>query len=56
MKSLSSGGGVTTTVPVTLSGSVSGAVVWDPDKSKRFFEALRDGDDIPADLVSPSTG
>ncbi|MEJ2869618.1 LCP family protein [Actinomycetospora sp. OC33-EN08] len=46
-------GGVTTTVPISPSGSVSGAVVWRKGDSQRLFDALRDGDDIPADLVTP---
>ena len=56
MRSLSGGGGVTTTVPIDLSDNVSGAVVWSPQKSKRFFDAIRADDDIPSDLISPGTG
>ena len=46
-------GGVTTTVPISPSNSVSGAVVWSRGDAPRLWEALRSGDDIPADLVTP---
>ncbi|HEY2222783.1 LCP family protein [Actinomycetospora sp.] len=46
-------GGVTTTVPVSPSSAVSGAVVWDQQDAPRLFNALRSGDDIPSDLVTP---
>ena len=46
-------GGVTTTVPITPSNSVSGAVIWSRRDAPRLWEALRSGDDIPADLVTP---
>ncbi|GAA4853764.1 LCP family protein [Actinomycetospora corticicola] len=46
-------GGVTTTVPVRPSRSVSGAVEWRDDDAERLWTALRTGDDIPADLVTP---
>lgn len=53
MRSLSGGsGGVTTTVPVELSSSVSGAVVWDRDKASRLFTALEENDDVPRDLLA----
>ncbi|GLZ52834.1 putative transcriptional regulator [Actinomycetospora sp. NBRC 106378] len=45
-------GGVTTTVPVRPSTSVSGAVVWDRTNAPRLWDALRSGDDIPPDLVT----
>ncbi|HWN28679.1 MAG TPA: LCP family protein [Actinomycetospora sp.] len=53
MRSLSGEGGVTTTVPIDLSSSVSGGVVWNKQKSARFFDAIRDDEDIPSDLLSP---
>jgi LCP family protein required for cell wall assembly len=48
-----SSGGVTTTVPVSPSSGVSGAVVWDQRDAPRLWNALRSGDDIPSDLVTP---
>ncbi|MCD2193409.1 LCP family protein [Actinomycetospora endophytica] len=45
-------GGVTTTVPVSPSSSVSGAVDWDKRDAPRLWNALRSGDDIPPDLVT----
>jgi LCP family protein required for cell wall assembly len=53
MRSLSGEGGVTTTVPIDLSSSVSGGVVWNKQKSARFFDAIRDDEDIPSDLLGP---
>ncbi len=53
MRSLSGEGGVTTTVPIDLSSSVSGGVVWNKQKAARFFDAIRDDEDIPSDLLSP---
>ena len=53
MKSLSGGsGGVTTTVLIQLSSSVSGAVVWDKAKASRLFSALENNDDVPKDLLA----
>lgn len=52
MRSLSGGSGVTTTVPVDLSSSVSGGVVWNRTKSKEFFDAIREDDAIPEDLIT----
>ncbi|PVZ09458.1 LCP family protein [Actinomycetospora cinnamomea] len=52
MRSLSGGSGVTTTVPVDLSSSVSGGVVWDRRDSQQFFDAIREDEDIPQDLIS----
>jgi LCP family protein required for cell wall assembly len=52
MRSLSGGGGVTTTVPIDLSTSVAGGVVWDKTKSKQFFDAIRNDDDIPSNLIT----
>lgn len=46
-------GGVTTTVPVSPSSSVSGAVVWDERDAPRLWNALRTGEDIPSDLLPP---
>lgn len=46
-------GGVTTTVPVRPSTSVAGAVQWDRTDAPRLWNALRSGDDIPRDLVTP---
>lgn len=55
MRSLSGEGAVTTTVPVDLSSSVSGGVVWNRSKSERFFDAIREDEDIPSDLLTPSS-
>ncbi|MHC1563251.1 LCP family protein [Actinomycetospora sp. C-140] len=52
MRSLSGGSGVTTTVPVDLSSSVSGGVVWNKQKSAQFFDAIREDNDIPPDLLT----
>jgi len=52
MRSLSGEGGVTTTVPIDLSSSVSGGVVWSRQKAPRFFDAIREDEEIPADLLS----
>jgi LCP family protein required for cell wall assembly len=52
MRSLSGTGGVTTTVPIDLSSSVSGGVVWNKQKSGRFFNAIREDQEIPSDLIS----
>ncbi|WP_433785102.1 LCP family protein [Actinomycetospora sp. CA-101289] len=54
MRSLSGEGGVTTTVPIDLSASVSGGVVWNKSKSERFWNAVREDEDIPSDLLSGS--
>jgi len=50
MRSLSGGGGITTTVPIQLAGG--GAVRWDPNKAKDFWTAIRNDDPIPTDLLS----
>nr|WP_051399791.1 LCP family protein [Haloechinothrix halophila] len=47
MRGISSGGTVTTTVPVT-SGS---ATNWDPAKSEQLFNALRNDKPIPKDVI-----
>ncbi|MDD7966459.1 LCP family protein [Actinomycetospora lemnae] len=52
MRSLSGGSGVTTTVPVDLSSSVSGGVVWNRQKSSQFFDAIREDEEIPQDLIT----
>jgi LCP family protein required for cell wall assembly len=52
MRSLSGSGGVTTTVPIDLSSSVSGGVVWNKQKSGRFFNAIRGDEEIPSDLLT----
>lgn len=52
MRSLSGGSGVTTTVPIDLSSSVSGGVVWNKKKSGEFFDAIRNDDAIPSDLIT----
>ena len=52
MRSLSGGSGVTTTVPIDLSSSVSGGVVWNKQKSGQFFDAIRDDEEIPQDLIT----
>jgi hypothetical protein len=52
MRSLSGGSGVTTTVPIDLSTSVAGGVVWNKQKSAQFFDAIRNDEDIPQDLLS----
>ena len=43
---------MTTTVPIDLSSSVSGGVVWNKQKSAQFFDAIRDDEEIPQDLIT----
>lgn len=52
MRSLSGGSGVTSTVPVDLSSSVSGGVVWNRQKSAQYFDAIRADEPIPQDLIT----
>jgi hypothetical protein len=49
MHELSSGGGVTTTVPIGSLGSVGGASVlrWDTARAKQLFGALEQDKPIP---------
>ncbi len=55
MRGAGSGGLVTTTVPLGQSRTVAGVgavVQWEPTKSKRFFEALRNDTEVPKDLIT----
>lgn len=52
MRSLSGGSGVTSTVPIDLSSSVAGGVVWNRQKSAQYFDAIREDDEIPQDLIT----
>ncbi|MEJ2886534.1 LCP family protein [Actinomycetospora aeridis] len=52
MRSLSGGSGVTSTVPIDLSTSVSGGVVWNRQKSGQYFDAIREDEEIPQDLIT----
>jgi LCP family protein required for cell wall assembly len=52
MRSLSGGSGVTSTVPIDLSTSVSGGVVWNRQKSGQYFDAIRNDEEIPRDLLT----
>ncbi|GAA4911803.1 LytR family transcriptional attenuator [Actinomycetospora succinea] len=52
MRSLSGGSGVTSTVPIDLSTSVSGGVVWNKQKSAQYFDAIREDETIPQDLIT----
>ncbi|MEJ2863447.1 LCP family protein [Actinomycetospora flava] len=52
MRSLSGGSGVTSTVPIDLSTSVSGGVVWNRQKSGQYFDAIREDEAIPQDLIT----
>ncbi|MGO1049621.1 LCP family protein [Crossiella sp. CA198] len=55
MRGAADGGLVTTTVPLGASRSVAGVgsvVQWDPARSKRFFDALKNDTPLPQDLIT----
>jgi LCP family protein required for cell wall assembly len=63
MRAVSGGAGVSLTVPVANAGARTeggaSAVKWDVDESRALFNALRNGNPVPADLIpspSPTSG
>ncbi|WP_235017713.1 LCP family protein [Thermomonospora echinospora] len=55
MRSVSGGGGITTTVPIAGFGSAPGVgsyVRWDTAKSSALFEALREDKPVPSSVVT----
>lgn len=58
LRSVADGSGYSVTVPISnpsLQTAVGEAVEWDATKSAALFTALRQGDDLPADLI-PAKG
>lgn len=55
MKGVSGGGGVTTTVPIGGGGSSASAgsyITWDRSKASRMFDALKQDQKIPEDVIT----
>lgn len=59
LRAVAGGSGNSVTVPVSNPGlptPVGAAVEWDSAGAQRLFAALRDGKEIPSDLLTPPTG
>ncbi|WP_433462619.1 LCP family protein [Spirillospora sp. CA-128828] len=55
MKNVSGGSGVTTTVPIGGTGSSAAAgsyITWDRSKSSKLFDALKQDQEIPQDVIT----